>query len=132
MIAVDTNVLVRFLVDDDPEQARRASALLTDADAVFVAKTVLLELIWVLRAAYGFDRPAIARAVRGIGGLPNVRFEQPEHIAAALCFVEAGMDAADALNLASAHGATAFYTFDQRLIRTAGDVGGVAVPARLP
>ncbi|MBK8906352.1 MAG: PIN domain-containing protein [Rhodospirillales bacterium] len=51
MIAVDTNILVRFLVNDDEAQARDAQHLLTDADCVYVAKTVVLELMWVLQAS---------------------------------------------------------------------------------
>jgi predicted nucleic acid-binding protein len=54
MIAVDINVLVRFLVRDDAMQATRAAAL-TRADEIWVSKTVLLETEWVLRSLYGFS-----------------------------------------------------------------------------
>jgi len=53
MIAVDTNVLVRFLVRDDAKQAARAAALI-QANEIWVCKTVLLETEWVLRSLYGF------------------------------------------------------------------------------
>ena len=58
MIAIDTNVVVRFLVNDDPEQAQRARRLIESED-VFLSTTALLETEWVLRVAY--KRPAHAR-----------------------------------------------------------------------
>ncbi len=63
MIAVDTNVLARFITNDDAAQAKRARRLI-EAGPVFVAKTVLLELEWVPRGAYGLDRSTILKAVR--------------------------------------------------------------------
>ena len=62
MRAVDTNVLVRALVQDDPVQARRALALLSHHQ-VFVPVTVILELEWVLRSRYGFAPAVIALAL---------------------------------------------------------------------
>jgi predicted nucleic-acid-binding protein len=52
MIALDTNVWVRYVTNDEPDQARRALAILAEAEEIFVAKTTLLELEWILRAAY--------------------------------------------------------------------------------
>ena len=69
MIALDTNVLVRFLVQDDPDQARIANALfeqLTDAEPGFVSREVLVELVRVLERAYGYARPDIAAALDGL------------------------------------------------------------------
>ena len=69
MIALDTNVLVRFLVQDDPEQARIATTLmdqLTDAAPGFVGREVLVELVWVLERAYGYQRADIAAALDGV------------------------------------------------------------------
>lgn len=63
-ITADTNVLVRALVQDDPEQARVASDLLLQADAIAVPLAVLCELVWVLRRVYGFDPMACARPSR--------------------------------------------------------------------
>ena len=65
MIALDTNVLVRFIANDDAVQAKRAR-LLIEKGPVFVAKTVLLELEWVLRGAYDLDRPTILKALLGL------------------------------------------------------------------
>jgi predicted nucleic-acid-binding protein len=62
LIAVDTNVLVRYFTNDDPEQARRAASLLAGPETVYVAHSVLMELEWVLRAIYELPRPAILTA----------------------------------------------------------------------
>ena len=66
MIALDTNVLVRFLVQDDPEQARLATEVidrLSDAAQGFVSREVLVELVWVLERAYRIGRVEIAGAM---------------------------------------------------------------------
>jgi len=64
VIGLDTNVLVRYLVQDDPAQARRANALITGAldrnERCAIGTVVLCELVWVLRDAYGYDRATIA------------------------------------------------------------------------
>jgi predicted nucleic acid-binding protein len=124
MIAIDTNVLVRLLVGDEPAQARRARRLVEKSD-VFVCASVLLETEWVLRSAYRFEADAISAAFRAVLGLPNVVPESPATLAQALDGYDAGLDFADALHLASSHGAAAFYTFDRRLLRA---VKGASVP----
>jgi predicted nucleic-acid-binding protein len=72
MIAVDTNVLVRFLTRDDAPQADRAVRCMRHAE-VLVLDTVLLETVWVLTSAYSFSRSEISVALRRLLGLPNVR-----------------------------------------------------------
>ena len=116
MIAVDTNVVVRFLTNDDHAQAARARALLRD-NPIFLAKTVLLESEWVLRSGYGFAPEAIAAAFRGLLGLPGVAVEDPPAIRQAMDWYGRGFDFADALHLASSAGATGFATFDKALAR---------------
>ena len=117
MIAVDTNVIVRLLVADDPAQSRRARALLEKED-VWIGPTVLLETAWVLDAVYGFTPAAIARALRAVLGLPNVATSSPTDIARALEAAERGMDVADAFHLALAPPeAEAFVTFDRKVTR---------------
>ncbi len=118
MIAVDTNVVVRFLTADDAEQAARAEAVLRGG-AVLLLKTVLLETEWVLRAGYQLEGRAIARGLRALLGLPGVTAEDAPAVARALDWYEAGLDFADALHLASSTGARGFATFDQALIRRA-------------
>ncbi len=74
MLAVDTDVVVRYLANDDTAQAARAQRLLA-RDDVFVPLTVLLEAEWVLRGVFGFPKADVVRALRGFAGLPRVTVE---------------------------------------------------------
>lgn len=118
MIALDTNVVVRLLVNDDPGQTRRARKLLESRTALLVP-TVLLETEWVLRGAYDIGRPAIAASLRKLVGLPSIALGNAEAVAHALEWFEAGLDFADALHLALAGDAEGFATFDARLAKRA-------------
>ncbi|HEV2596237.1 MAG TPA: type II toxin-antitoxin system VapC family toxin [Sphingomicrobium sp.] len=118
MRAIDTNVLVRFLTKDDPEQYVRAKALIEGGD-IFVATTVLLEAEWVLRSGYAYTRMDIVNALRSFAGLPGITLENPNVAAQALAWSENGMDFADALHLASSSPHGTFHTFDTRLIKAA-------------
>jgi len=129
MIAIDTNIVVRDLTGDHPEQSARARALV-DAVPVFVPITVLLEAEWVLRSAYALPTPDIARALRAFGGLPSVTFDDALTVAEALDRAERGIDFADALHLGKASGCESFVTFDQKFIKAARREGieGVREP----
>ena len=72
MIGLDTNVLLLCLTLDDPSQVPAARALLAHGHGVFVAKTVVLELEWVLRAAYRSPRTTIHSALGELLGPPNL------------------------------------------------------------
>jgi len=122
MLAVDTNVVVRYVTRDHPEQAARTKQLIDDND-VFVTTTVLLESEWVLRSAYGFSRAEIAKALGGFAGLPRVALEDPELAAKALQWLAGGMDFADALHLAATAHCDEFISFDRRLAAAAGRIG---------
>ena len=126
MIAIDTNVVVRYLTDDHPEQGMKARALI-DNTGVFVGTAVLLETEWVLRRVYGFAAAPLAQAMRGFAGLRHVTIEDPGLIAQALDWMEAGLDFADALHWAKAAGCEAFVTFDRRFARAANKLGTVRV-----
>jgi predicted nucleic-acid-binding protein len=129
VIAVDTNVLVRYLVEDDVRQTDRAEAVLRSG-AVMVPNTVLLETEWVLRTSYRFDRSAIADGIKKLLGLPGVQSEDGTTAGQALAWYAKGLDFADALHLASSGRAEAFATFDQALRRKARRISGtVAVVA---
>jgi len=69
MIALDTNVLVRLAVEDDPVQAANARLVVLDAESqggkVLLLFGVLLEMVWVLSRGYGFQRTDIARLLEG-------------------------------------------------------------------
>jgi predicted nucleic-acid-binding protein len=123
VIAVDTNVVVRFLVRDDPAQAPRAKALL-ETGRVLVLRTVLLETAWVLGTGYGFDRAAIAEGITKLLGLPGVEVEDAPAVAHALAWFGQGLEFADALHLASSGQTKAFATFDRALRRRARALAG--------
>ena len=128
MIAIDTNVVVRFLVNDDREQARRARAMIEQED-VFVPTSVLLETEWVLRSAYGRPGHELFESLRMFLHLPRVFSQDRETAVAALRWADRGMDFADALHLASATGCDAFASFDAELRRTAANLGALTVRA---
>ena len=118
MISVDTNLLARFLLKDDPGQHRRAVAVLETGEEIFIPVTVLLELAWVLRA-HDATREEIAASLRAILALPQARPQHPEAVRKALVWVEKGMDVADAMHLALSDKAARFLTFDSALSRRA-------------
>ena len=126
MIAIDTNVVVRFLVDDDHEQFRRAQRVIANA-LVFISNTVLLECEWVLRSVYEYEPRDFVEALRNFAGLEKVTLEDPELAATALKWHEQGMDFADALHLAGSVGCDAFLTFDRRLVKAATPLGAGTV-----
>ena len=130
MISVDTNLLTRFLLKDDPAQFRRALAVLQADEDVFIPITVLLELAWVLKARET-TREEILASLRGILALPHVRQQHAEAVRVALDWVDAGMDVADALHLALSGKATKFLTFDTALARRAARLGAQP-PASAP
>jgi predicted nucleic acid-binding protein len=129
MLAVDTNVVVRYVTNDDPTQAARARRLLERED-VFVSLTVLLETEWVLRGVYGVAQAEVLRALRGFAGLARVTVESPAQLAAALDWAERGLDFADALHLAAAQPHGGFVSFDKALLRLARKLD--TLPVREP
>ena len=129
MLAIDTNLVVRYLTGDHPRQSARARALI-DGNDVFVAATVLLETEWVLRSVYEFTTALVSKALRDFAGMPRVTIEDEGVVAQALDWMDAGIDFADALHLAKARACEAFITFDERLARAANRLG--AAKARAP
>jgi predicted nucleic-acid-binding protein len=122
--AVDTNVVVRYLLADEPRQAATARRTV-DRHSCWVSLTVLLETEWVLRGAAGLSRREVHRLLLAFAGLPTISIEQPAVAARALDLFAAGMDFADALHgcVADAAGAAAFVTFDRRLVSKARKAG---------
>ena len=87
MIGLDTNVLVRFLTQDDPEQGPLAHALigsLSEAEPGFVCREVVVELVWVLERAYGLPRERIAAAVEGLLEAQDLVVETADRVAIAV------------------------------------------------
>ncbi len=127
MRALDTNVLVRALVQDDAGQGRRAQACLS-AQPVYVPVTVILELEWVLRSRYGYSPKAIADAMEKLAILENAIVGEQAAVIAAARKLRQGWDFADALHHALAAGCDDFATFDTNLARRAGHVDSTAPP----
>lgn len=119
MIALDTNVIARFYVDDptDPQaklQRPAARKVFEEAQALFVPITVVLELEWVLRAFYGFNRAQFAKVVTHLAGLPHLTLESAPTVLAALQDHAGGLDFADALHLRASQACEALVSFDDK------------------
>ena len=122
MNAIDTNVIARYLTGDDPEQYRRATAVIEGSD-VFVPTTVLLEAFWLLNKLYRLKKADALDRLTAFAGLPTVTLEAPDLAASALDWAKAGLDFADALHLAAAQDCEAFVSFDRDLLGQAAKLG---------
>jgi predicted nucleic-acid-binding protein len=128
--AVDTNVLVRYYLRDDPAQARLAEKALSAGD-VFVPKTVLLELERVLRSVAEQPAGKVLDCLTHLTALPGVTVEDHDQVEAALRHCRDGVDFADALHHAASHACTELLTFDdRRYVRRAARLG-LRPPVRL-
>ena len=133
MRAVDTNILARFYLRDDAVQGRIAAGVLSAGD-IFVPKSVILELEWVLR--YVADQPEdkVIECLAHLIALPGITVEDRDEIEAALGYCRNGIDFADALHLAASKACTELLTFDDRgyarLARRLHLKPPVRVPAR--
>jgi predicted nucleic-acid-binding protein len=116
-VAVDTNVLVRAVVRDDPAQANIAAQVLTDAALIAVALPSLCEFVWVLRRVYGFQAADAAAAIRALIAAANVETNRPA-VEAGLAVLEAGGDFADGVIAYEGHwlGGETFVSFDKKAV----------------
>ena len=116
-VAVDTNVLVRAVVRDDPAQARVATKVLTDAELIAIALPCLCEFVWVLRRVYGFQSADAAIAIRALLAAANVEMNRPA-VEAGLSMLEAGGDFADGVIAYEGHwlGGETFISFDKKAV----------------
>jgi predicted nucleic-acid-binding protein len=117
-ITVDTNVLVRAAVRDDPAQARIATKVLTDADVIAIALPTLCEFVWVLHSVYGFKTADAATAIRALLATANVAMNRPA-VEAGLCLLEAGGDFADGVIAYEGNwlGGETFVSFDKQAVK---------------
>ena len=123
MIAVDTNLLVRHLTQDDPVQSPIAGRLLKHPGGIFLSVSVLLELEWVLRAACELPSAIVRQCLLSICGMPNVRVENEFQVKMALDDWSAGLDFADALHAASSQADEGLHTFDKKFAKKAMALG---------
>lgn len=123
MRSIDTNVVLRLLVNDDADQRARATALVRQlrGEGFRISEVVLVETIWVLRSAYRFDRATVATAVRTLLSLEGVVVADLERVSRALVAFETGTaDFADFLIREAARDAQALpvMTFDARFAQS--------------
>jgi predicted nucleic-acid-binding protein len=123
MIGLDTNVLVRYLVRDDPIQTEQATALIegrcnTDAHG-FVCHVVLAEIVWVLARGYRYSKPLVLTVLRRILAAAELTVEDPALVWRALADFEQGSaDFADYLiaRRNQAAGCVSTLSFDRRTL----------------
>ena len=126
MIGLDTNVLVRYIMQDEAKQAAKATKLiegLTAKEPGFIAIVSVVELVWVLSSFYGKDKAQIVQALDVILRSKQLVVDQAEHVVRALRAYAAGnADFADCLfeRTAVAAGSIRTMTFDLAASKTAG------------
>ena len=118
MIVLDTNLLLRYLLNDDVAQARRAARLLETSAQISVTPTIVLELVWVLECS-DCSRAEIAAALRQVLGLPNMRLSNEAALYRAVQWFEQGLDFADALHLGLSPATATLMTFDKDFVSRA-------------
>ena len=122
MKALDTNILVRYYLQDDKTQGHIAYRVIEREAELFVAKTTLLELQWVLSSnrKTPFPHRQISKVIEHLMRLPNVTIEDYYTVLMALESYRRGLDFAGALHLAAAQGCTTMLSFDgRRFVRRA-------------
>lgn len=127
MIGLDTNILVRYLTQDDPAQSARANAIfereLGPDDPGFVSAVVVAELVWVLLRAYDWDRHSVAEALQLMLQSDRLGLEHSDEVYLAMFeFRRSGADFADGLigAIAVSAGCSHTVTFDRAAQRRPG------------
>lgn len=126
MIGLDTNVLVRFFMQDDPRQSPKADEImgsLTAENPGWVSLGTLLELVWVLGSRNRFDRTTISKTIAQLLSQEEIAIEHAEFVQGALrLFRKGNADFPDCLiaRSAQAAGCTRTVTFDRKAASDAG------------
>jgi len=126
MIGLDTNVLVRYVMQDDPKQSQKASRLIESLTAEtpgFVPVVALVELVWILISCYGLTREEVSRALDGLLRAKEIVLERAEQVSQALrTFGTSSADFADCLieRTSAATGCGKTMTFDAGAAKFAG------------
>ncbi len=125
MTGLDTNVLVRYLMQDDPRQSARATRLIESLEPDepgFVPVVVLVELVWVLTGSYGLDRTQVATVLATLLRSKELVLDRADLVTQALKrYSTDGADFADALieRLSAAAGCATTVTFDAGAVKSA-------------
>ncbi len=120
VIGLDTNIIVRLIVDDDAEQVSRARSLILERGG-FVQSSVLVETAWVLRKTYGYTVVQVAQFLMALYETDTLHFDMGERMPLVLDAMVNGLDIADAVHVASCPVPT-FATFDTALARRAAKI----------
>ena len=126
MIGLDTNVLVRYIVQDDVAQARKANTLidsLTDEDPGFISLVALVELVWVVQGCYDASKDETVAILDKLMRLRVLRLENADVVSRALRrYAQSNADFADCLIESSGSHAQCSHTvsFDSKAVKTAG------------
>ena len=123
-VTVDTNVLVRAVVQDDPVQSDIATKILIEADLITVALPSLCEFVWVLRRVYGYKATDIITAIRVLLATNNVEMNKPA-VEAGLSVLEASGDFTDGVIAyeGSWLGGDTFVSFDKKAVKILSSQG---------
>jgi predicted nucleic-acid-binding protein len=123
-MTVDTNVLVRAVVHDDPKQAEIAAKTLIKAEMIAVGISCLCEFVWVLRRVYGFRPAEIAATMRELLSAANVEANRPA-VEAGLAMLDAGGDFADGAIAYEGRwlGGETFLSFDAKAVEKLKEQG---------
>ena len=132
MKSLDTNILVRYYVQDEPHQAAIATRIMTGEPELFVSRTVVAELEWVLRGYYEIKPDQIHAVLTHLLGLGNVTIELADAVETALRYYQQGIDFADALHLASSQHCSMLLTFDDRKFARRARRLGLKPPVTVP
>jgi predicted nucleic-acid-binding protein len=129
--AVDTNILARYYLRDDPVQGPIAASVLAAGD-VFIPKTVILELEWVLRYVADQPQSKVLDCLAHLIALPGITVEDRDEIHAALSHSRNGIDFADALHHAASKTCSELLRFDDRGYSRRAKKFRLKPPVRLP
>lgn len=123
-VAVDTNVLVRAVVRDDPAQGDIAAMVLAEAELIAVALPCLCEFVWVLLRVYSFQPADAASAIRALLAAANVEVNRPA-VESGLLMLDAGGDFADGVIAYEGRwlGGESFVSFDKKAVALLADQG---------
>ena len=119
MIAVDTNIVLRLVLNDDPRQVDAIGGLMK-RHRLFISLTVLIETGWVLESRYRMPRLDVATALDGVAALEGIAISRPVLALWAIDRYRAGGDWADMIHLVSAAKTEGFATLDRDVARRAG------------
>jgi predicted nucleic-acid-binding protein len=129
-ISVDTNVLIRAVLQDDPVQGAAAARIMSEASLIAISLPCLCEFVWVLRRGAKLSVSEVGQSIRDLLETKNVSMNRPA-VEAGLAMLEAGGDFADGVIAHQGRwlGGELFYSFDKDAVALLTKIGQ---PADIP